>query len=283
MEKQFHQSPNLYVSEVGIKVKDLQKSVEFYQDVIGLKVLEQTKSKASLTADGKTSILSLEQPVIPLPKQGRTAGLFHLAILLPDRAALSQFLRHVYEIGYPMGAGDHLVSEAFYLEDIDGNGIEVYHDRPSKEWEWNGDLVKMDTLQVDVNSVYAESNKPWSGLPAGTVMGHIHLHVSHLDEAVDFYTKGLGFDIVSHYPQAVFLSTGKYHHHIAVNTWAGVGAPPTPKNGVGLNWFTVVFPNEAKREETINSLKELGASVDKEEDYYVTADPSGNKIRLILE
>lgn len=281
--KKFHRSPNLYVSEVGLKVQDLARSIQFYEEVIGLKLLKKEGNKAYMTADGKTTLLTLEQPENVIPKQGRTAGLYHFAILLPTRADLSVFLRHIAEIRYPLGAGDHLVSEALYLNDIDGNGIEVYWDRPSERWEWDGDLVRMDTLPVDFENLLSVSNKPWQGLPAGTKMGHIHLHVSHLEEAKEFYTKGLGFDVVSYYPNAVFMSTGKYHHHIAINTWAGVGAPPTPENGVGLNWYTIVFPNEEKRKETIARLEQLGAPITKEGDIYITKDPSKNNIHLILE
>jgi catechol 2,3-dioxygenase len=130
--------------------------------------------------------------------------------------------------------------------------------------------------------VLAEGNAEWNGLPEGTVMGHIHLHVGDLQKAEEFYTKGLGFEVVSHYPQAVFLSTGRYHHHIAVNTWQGVGAPIPPQNSVGLNWYTLVFPDEEARETALQQLQQLGASVQKETDYFVVSDPSGNQIRMVV-
>jgi catechol 2,3-dioxygenase len=119
-------------------------------------------------------------------------------------------------------------------------------------------------------------------LPEGTVMGHIHLHVGDLKKAEEFYTKGLGFEVVSHYPQAVFLSTGRYHHHIAINTWQGVGAPTPPQNSVGLNWYTLVFPDDGARESVVKQLQQLGVNLQKEENYYTTSDPSGNQIRLVL-
>ena len=279
----FHQSPAIYVREVSLKVQNLERSIQFYKEVIGFQLLKKEGNKAYMTVDGETAMLILEQPENVTPKQGRTAGLYHFAILLPTRKDLSKFLRHMAEIRYPLGAGDHLVSEALYLNDPDGNGIEVYRDRPQDTWKWNGDLVHMDTLPVDFEDLLAVTDEPWEGLPAGTKMGHIHLHVSHLDQAREFYTKGLGFDIVSHYPNAIFLSTAKYHHHIAINTWAGVGAPPTPENGVGLKWYTVVFPNEEKREQTVAQLQKLGAPVRKEGDLYITEDPSRNTIHLVLE
>ncbi len=281
MEK-FHQAPNIYVGEVNIKVKNLEYSVTFYQQIIGLKVLEKTDRKAVLTTDGKTALLSLEQPADVIPKSGKMSGLYHFAILLPTRVDLSVFLRHLLQTGYPLGAGDHYVSEALYLNDPDGNGIEVYRDRPSSEWTWKDGLVEMATEQVDAEGILAESNAEWKGLPSGTVMGHIHLHVGDLKKAEEFYTKGLGFDVVSHYPQALFMSTGGYHHHIAINTWQGVGAPTPPKNSVGLNWYTLVFPDEAARDNVIKQLQQLGAPLEKEVDFYVTSDPSGNQIRLVI-
>jgi len=278
----FHQKPSIYVGEVNIKVKNLDSVVTFYQNIMGFQVLEQTEGKAVLTTDGKTPLLTLEQPADVIPKEGKMSGLYHFAILLPSRADLSVFLRHLLQTGYPLGAADHYVSEALYLNDPDGNGIEVYRDRPSFEWTWKNNLVEMATEQLDAEGILAESDAEWNGLPSGTVMGHIHLHVGDLQKAEEFYTKGLGFDVVSYYPQAAFLSTGGYHHHIAINTWQGVGAPTPPKNSVGLNWYTLVFPNETERENVIKQLKQLGAPVKKETDFYVTSDPSGNQIRLVV-
>jgi catechol 2,3-dioxygenase len=279
----FHQSPNIYVGEVNIKVKDLEKSLAFYQNIMGFKVLDKTDRKAALTTDGKTTLVILEQPENVIPKEGRMSGLYHFAILLPSRADLSVFLRHFLGTGYPLGAADHYVSEALYINDPDENGIEVYRDRPSKEWTWKNGLVDMATEELDGNSILAESDAEWKGLPEGTVMGHIHLHVGDLQKAEEFYTKGLGFEVVSHYPQAVFLSTGRYHHHIAINTWQGVGAPTPPENSVGLNWYTIVFPNEAARESVIQQLRQLGYPLKKEANDYLTSDPSGNQIHLELK
>ena len=281
MEK-FHQEPNIFVGEVNIKVKNLDHSLDFYQNIMGFQVLEKAGRKAVLTTDGKTALVTLEQPEGVVAKIARTSGLYHFAILLPSRADLSVFLRHMVQTGYPLGAADHYVSEALYLNDPDGNGIEVYRDRPSAEWNWNNGLVEMATEELDGNGILAESDAEWSGLPAGTVMGHIHLHVSNLKKAEEFYTKGLGFEIVSYYPQAAFLSTGRYHHHIAINTWQGEGAATPPKNSVGLNWYSLVFPDEAARENAIKQLKQLGAQISEEADFFVTEDPSGNQIRLVL-
>lgn len=140
----------------------------------------------------------------------------------------------------------------------------------------------MATEAIDGEGILAESNAPWTGLPAGTIMGHIHLHVNDLKKAEDFYTQGLGFDVVSYYPQAAFLSSGGYHHHIAINTWNGAGAPTPPKNSVGLNWYTLVYADEAARTKVLEQLQQIGAHVVAEQDYYITHDPAGNQIRLLV-
>jgi catechol 2,3-dioxygenase len=280
--EQFHQGPNIYVGEVNIKVKNLDYSVTFYQNIIGLQLLEQSERKAVLTADGQTPLLTLEEPVDVIPKQEHMSGLYHFAILLPTRADLGDFLRHLILTGYPLGAADHYVSEALYLNDPDGNGIEVYRDRPSLEWTWKTDLVEMATEELDAEGILAESGAEWKGLPSGTIMGHIHLHVGDLEKAKEFYIKGIGFEVVSYYPQAVFLSSGRYHHHVAINTWQGSGAPTPPENSVGLNWYSLVFPNNEAREKVMKQLEQIGAPLKKEGTFYVTNDPAGNQIRLVI-
>ncbi|MEH7416222.1 VOC family protein [Neobacillus drentensis] len=280
--EQFHQEPNIYVGEVNIKVKNLDYSVTFYQNIIGLQLLEQSERKAVLTADGQTPLLTLEEPVAVIPKQEHMSGLYHFAILLPKRADLGDFLRHLILTGYPLGAADHYVSEALYLNDPDGNGIEVYRDRPSSEWVWKDGLVEMATEQLDAQGILAESEGEWRGLPSGTIMGHIHLHVGDLEKAKEFYTKGIGFEVVSYYPQAVFLSSGRYHHHVAINTWQGAGAPTPPQNSVGLNWYSLVFPTKEAREKVVKQLEQIGAPLRNEGNTYVTSDPAGNQILLVI-
>lgn len=275
---QFHEKPHTFVGEVNINVTDLDRSLAFYTGILGLKVLTQSDHQAVLTADGQTALVTLERPDGVTLKQGRTSGLYHFAILLPERKDLAQFLRHLLQTEYRFGAADHYVSEAIYLDDPDGNGIEVYRDRPATEWTWKDGLVDMATVQLDGDSILAESDEPFTGLPAGTIMGHIHLHVSSIPEAERFYTEGLGFKIVSHYPQAIFTSTGGYHHHIALNTWQGAGAPRPAQNSVGLSWFTLVFPSEEAREEAVARLQGIGAAVSG----YVTEDPAGNRIHLTV-
>jgi catechol 2,3-dioxygenase len=279
----FHQHPVTFVGQVNLKVQDLDRALTFYKEVIGFKVFEQTKNSAKLTADGKTVLLSIEQPDNVIPKQRRTAGLYHFALLLPSCADLGKLLKHFLQVGYSLqGASDHLVSEAIYLADPDGNGIEVYADRPDSTWDWNDREVVMASEPLNAEDLLAEGLPgTFNGLPEGTVMGHIHLHVSELGKTEEFYTKGLGFEVVNRYgPQALFISSGKYHHHIGLNTWNGIGAPVPPVNSVGLESFTLMLPNKESVNETVEMLKKIGATVTEENGAYVTTDPSGNRIQL---
>ncbi|MDG5788336.1 VOC family protein [Evansella sp. AB-P1] len=280
MEKKYFQKPCIYVGEVNINVMDLEKSVQFYQQFIGFSILEKTDSKAILTADGSKPLLTLNKPKDVQRKQTRTTGLYHFAILLPSRVDLSSFFNHVVRSGYEMGASDHFVSEALYISDPDGNGIEVYRDRPSSEWSWSDGTVSMATEPLDGQSLLAESDEEWNGLPKDSMIGHIHLHVSELEKTEKFYTKGLGFDVVTRYPGALFISTGGYHHHIGLNVWNGIGAPVPEKNSVGLQLFTLEFPDEESRQNTVHSLKKIGATVTQKGDIFMTEDPSKNCIVL---
>jgi catechol 2,3-dioxygenase len=278
----FHSKPNTYVGHVNIKVQDLDRSLTFYQEVLGFQILEQTDKAVNLTTDGKTSVLSIEQPENVVPKQGKTTGLYHFALLLPKRSDLADIVHHFMNIGIRYGSSDHLVSEALYLADPDGNGIEIYIDRDPSEWSWSNGEVAMTVDPLNFEDLLTEGKQQsWKGLPAGTVMGHIHLHVSELKKTEEFYSKGLGFEVVNRYgDQALFISTDKYHHHIALNTWAGVGAPTPPENSVGLESFTIVLADEAARNTIIAQLKSIGASVTEENDSFITYDPSGNRIYL---
>ena len=281
----FHTKPTTFVGHVKIKVENLERSLTFYQDVLGFDILERTNSTAILTTDGKTSILSLEQPENVIPKQGRTTGLYHFAILLPERSDLANIVVHFVEKGIRFAASDHLVSEALYLDDPDGNGIEIYSDRDPSVWKWDSNEVAMTTIRLDIQNLLT-SIKPgekWEGMPQGTVMGHIHLHVAELEKTEEFYIKGLGLGVVNRFAgQALFMSDEKYHHHVAINVWNGVGAPKPAENSVGLESFTLIFADEQKRQETINNLQEIAAPVIEEKNQWITQDPSGNKIVLAV-
>ncbi|GKV65064.1 MULTISPECIES: VOC family protein [unclassified Sporosarcina] len=279
----FHTKPTAFVGHVQIKVENLKRALSFYQDTLGFEILEQTTSSVKLTVNGKDSILSLEQPEDVLPKQVRTTGLYHFAILLPKRVDLANLVIHLSKQGIPFGSSDHHVSEALYLNDLDGNGIEIYVDRSSSEWIWIEDEVTMTVDPLDFENLLAIASPElaWPGMPEGTVMGHIHLHVSELEKTEEFYVKGLGLDVVNRFGgQALFLSSGKYHHHIGVNLWNGKGAPRPSHNSVGLKSFTLVLPDGDTRLKVIENIKCIGGSVIEEDTHYIVFDPSGNRILL---
>ena len=278
----FHQKTNTFVESLELKILNMERSLAFYENIIGFKVLERVGNRAILTADGKTPLITLVQPENVTPKEAHKTGLYHFALLLPTRADLGSFLQHVIKINYPLGASDHHVSEALYLQDVDGNGIEVYADRPASSWVWQDKEVQMVTEPLKAEEVLAAgADMQWSGLPSDTVMGHIHLHVGNLEQAEAFYCKGLGFDVVTRYGgQALFVSADGYHHHIGLNIWNGRNIPAASKESVGLQLFTIHYPNDVLRSDVITRLKEMDIVVQEEKEGYITTDPFGLTIRL---
>jgi catechol 2,3-dioxygenase len=282
----FHKYPNIFVGEVSLLVADLSRSTQFYTEVIGFKVLKQTDTATVLTADGSTPLLTIEQSGNSAPGNPRTPGLYHFALLLPERADLARALLHLLQKGYPLqGASDHLVSEALYLADPDGNGIEIYSDRPSEQWGWQNGLVEMTTERLDAEGLLAETQgRNWEGLPAGTVMGHIHLQVSNLQETEEFYCKGLGFDLVNRYGQhALFVSSGGYHHHIGLNTWNSAGAGRSIPGSIGLQYFTLILPDSEAVSIIIDRLRQIRAEIKEGHEGTVVVDPSGIHIKLEVQ
>ena len=276
----FHKEPYTYTGEVHLNVLDLNRSIQFYKEIIGFKVLELTSNKAVLTADGKTPLLIIEQPENVTRKESHKSGLYHFALLLPTRADLGMIIKHFVDNQVALGAADHLVSEALYLADPDGNGIEIYIDRDPSVWRWTDGKVAMSTDPLDGDSIVAESaGLVWNGLPAGTIMGHVHLHVANLPDSEEFYN-ALGFEVVSNYPQALFMSNGKYHHHIGLNTWNGEGAPKPSTGSVGLQSYALIYPTEIVLNEAIRKVEALEASVKSSENRFVVEDPAGNRIVL---
>lgn len=269
---------------VRLQVASLDRSLEWYEGVLGLRALAPVDGEARLGADGSGEpLVELhERPGIAARPRGRL-GLYHFAILLPSRVALGAFVRHLAERGVPAGAGDHLVSEAFYLQDPDGLGIEVYADRPRDSWRRVGRELMMATDPVDVAGlVRAAGETPWAGMPAGTVMGHVHLHVGDLDAASAFYGESLGFDtMVRSYPGARFFGAGGYHHHLGTNTWAGRGAMPAAEGESRLLEWTLVLPDATAREEVAASLSAGGHAIERSADVAVIAgDPWGTQLRI---
>jgi catechol 2,3-dioxygenase len=270
---------------VRLQVASLARSLPFYEQVLGLRVAARADGQVTLAAHGDDAPLVelVERPgARAVPKRGRI-GLYHFAILLPDRPSLGRFVRHLGEVGARAGAGDHLVSEAFYLNDPDGLGIEVYADRPRGAWKRVGNQLMMATDPVDVRDlVRAAGDAPWTGMPAGTVMGHVHLHVGDIARAGAFYSEALGFDrVVWSYPGALFLSAGGYHHHLGTNTWAGSGAEPAADDEARLLEWTIVLPDAESVDATAASLAAAGQAVERGADGDLVArDPWGTRVRV---
>src|SRR3954454_12789031 len=203
------------IGEVALTVRDLDRVSRFYQEAIGLEVVERTADGVRLGAGG-AGFLELQHRPDSLPRDPGAAGLYHTAFLLPERADLGRWLAHAAELRLALdGAADHLVSEAVYLHDPEGNGIEVYADRPRAGWRWSGGRVEMANARLDMIGLRGLATTKWTGAPAGTRVGHVHLQVGEIKAAEAFYAGVLGFEIVRERPDAVFLSTGGYHHHLA--------------------------------------------------------------------
>lgn len=235
--------PDAHIGEVSLTVSDLDRSAAFYTDVLGFARLESTPRRAWLgPADGPV-LVRLDARPGALPRAPRTSGLFHVAILVPSRAALGRSLRRLADRRWPLtGASDHLVSEALYLDDPDGLGIEIYRDRSKTTWAREDGEVLMATDPLNLDDVAREpgAERPWSGLEPGTTIGHVHLHVPQLAPAEALYCGEIGFSpTLRRYPGAVFVAAGTYHHHLGLNIWAGPGAPPPEPGTVGLDAFTI--------------------------------------------
>jgi catechol 2,3-dioxygenase len=267
---------------VRLTVADLDRARDFYRRAIGLQELEPANGAVRLGTD-RPVVELVGQPDAP-PRPPRTSGLFHLAILVPSRADLARTLQRVADAGWRLtGASDHLVSEALYLHDPEGNGIELYRDRPREEWPVRDGVLQMDTLPLDLDGVLGELRKDdeTSGMPPGTRIGHVHLNVGDLSAAEAFYSGALGFDVtVRGYPGALFVSAGGYHHHIGLNTWAGEGAPPPPPGSRGLRQFEIRLPGQEQLAAEGDRLREAGFEPSREEDQVTVSDPSGNRVVL---
>ena len=275
------------IGVVRLQVSNLARSLAYYERVLGFRALTHSGDRVTLgTASGDAAILELREKAgaKPVPRRGRL-GLFHFAILLPDRASLGRFVAHLSEIGAHAGSSDHLVSEALYLYDPDGLGIEVYADRPRAAWRYEGREVAMATLPLDLASlVAAGGGERWAGMPNGTTIGHVHLHVGDLDRGAAFYHDALGFDkIVWSYPGALFLSAGGYHHHLGTNTWAAGASPATDDDARLIEW-ELVLPDVASVRDAAASIERNGGAVEREPDGTVLArDPWGTALRLIAD
>jgi catechol 2,3-dioxygenase len=275
-------APETRMGPVELSVADLDRTLDYWQREIGLRVLERDDGRASLGAD--TELVRFVEEPGAKPDTGH-AGLYHVALLVPDRPNLARWLAHAGRDRTPLtGLSDHAVSEAIYLRDPDHHGIEIYADRPRGLWEGRvGEL--MTTIPLDVEDLLAElddpAEEPFEGLQNGTIVGHTHLRVADVDRTVAFYNGLLGFDLTAQLgPAAAFLSAGGYHHHVGANTWESRGAPPAGPGAARLLQATIVVPDEAERDRIVARLADSGQEPETREEGVLVRDPSGNALVL---
>jgi catechol 2,3-dioxygenase len=276
--------PETDLGTVRLTVADLAPSRDFYERALGLRASERDDGTLALGLEDGVPLIELTGDPAASPRPRRATGLFHLAVLLPSRRDLALALRRLAEARVPLdGASDHLVSEALYLHDPDGNGIEIYRDRPRDQWPHVDGSLEMATLPLDIDNVLTELPAASAEfVPAGTRIGHVHLKVDDLDAAEAFYAGVLGFDVtVKGYAGALFVSAGGYHHHIGLNTWQSLGAGAPPPGAIGLRSFEVALPDGGELERVLERVREAGIEGDLTDGGAIVRDPSGNAVRLM--
>jgi catechol 2,3-dioxygenase len=271
------------VGAVHLTVADLDRSLTFYERAIGLPTRERTNGRASVGTSDRELLVLIEEPGAR-PARGST-GLYHFALLLPERVDLARWLAHAARDRVPlMGASDHFVSEAIYLSDPDEHGIEIYWDRPRERWQGRvGE--RMTTLPLDVEGLLRElvepAAEPFDGLPAGTVMGHVHLKVARIDETIAFYRDVVGFELTAALgPAAAFFAAGGYHHHVGANVWESAGGSPPLPGAAALRRATIVLPSPAERDEVVRRVAASGRDPEETPEGPLVSDPAGNRLVL---
>jgi catechol 2,3-dioxygenase len=295
--------PAARIGYVSLNVRNIQRSLEFYQSVLGFRKVQKKSSTIDrvLLSSGETQssapMLELVQadqtdsnPITP-----RRAGLYHFAILLPERKNLADALLYLSDKQDQVhfdGLADHLVSEAIYIRDPDFNSVEIYSDRPRSEWKWNGkdnnnnnSRLQMATLPLNTKDLFKESTEAgWTGMPAGTIIGHIHLHINKLSNAMKFYHEVLGLNLTTTYPGAYFFAAGRYHHHIATNTWLGSNILHASPQSIGLNYFGIRIPNVEEFDKTVKQLQRYNNIIEQNNSLSSKAilihDPNGIRIQV---
>jgi catechol 2,3-dioxygenase len=282
----FATSTPLHVRDVTLRVRDVDLMTRFYSEILGLSVLDTTADTTRLGIDGITLVTFEHRPGAPL-EPPTEAGLYHTAFLMPSRAGLARWLVHTAMAQYPFsGFADHRVSEAVYLDDPEGNGIEVYADRTPELWSWNGDTVVMGTEAIDFDSLLAltdTENDTFSGAPSGMRIGHIHLRAGNIEEARAFYAAALGLDITSGRADAVFLSSGRYHHHVALNTWQSAGAGQRNPDATGLSGFNLLAADQSVLDTAKARLSAAEIEINERAGNLSVSDPWGTGLGIVLD
>lgn len=283
--KSFATQTPLHVRDVTLRVRDMAAMTQYYQTLLGLVVLASTTEHTRLGIDGVTLLTLQNRPDAEFGSPTE-AGLYHTAFLMPSRADLATWLVHAAILEVPLsGFADHSVSEAVYLDDPEGNGIEVYADRAPELWSWSGDSVFMGSEQIDFESLLAltvRDRDTYAGAPMGLRIGHIHLRAGQLDQARDFYNSALGLDITRGRDGAIFLSSGRYHHHVALNTWQSAGAAQRDPNSTGLAEFTLELADAGLIEPMRQRFNAAGVKTTEAGGELVATDPWGTQVRLVL-
>jgi catechol 2,3-dioxygenase len=272
----------LHIGSLALNVRDLDRMAGYYRDMLGLEVIERTPTKAVLGAGG-VGFLELDQHPDMKPDDEREAGLYHTAFLMPTRADLARWILHAARTQVPVtGASDHTVSEAFYLDDPEGNGVEVYADRNPDGWVWTNDLVKITTDPLDIEAIVREvqPGASYDGAPAGLRIGHVHLRVGDVDAAERFYRDAIGLEVTRRRGGATFMSSARYHHHVAGNVWHSAGAGARDPRRAGLAWFSLAA-DAAVRDAVAARLRDGGAALQPMQQGFETADPWGTRLRLL--
>jgi catechol 2,3-dioxygenase len=274
---------------VELAVTDADRALRFYRDYVGLTPLPSDGGAIRLGAGGRELVVlqpGAEQPVVP-----RTSGLYHLALLVPDRRELARVIGRLGRLRWEQYPTDHVMTKANYLWDPDGNGIEIYTESPEDGTMGfgNGTFVAYDKDgkprsgrdPIDLEELFShlrEDDSLDAPMPDGTKMGHVHLHVADVDDALRFYHDLVGFDVMGHVPGVGFISAGGYHHHLGLNEWAGHGARPAPAGAAGMRRFTVELPTKRDLDDVINRLEHGEVRLTEEAGGYAAVDPSANRV-----
>ena len=270
--------------KVTLKVNDLQNEINFYVNTIGLTLFLSEENRATLGV-GDRVLVELKQ-VKNGQKSINKTGLYHMAFLLPERKDLGNVLYHLLSIDAPIiGAADHGYSEALYLEDPEGNGIEIYRDKPRKQWDIreDGEIVGV-TLEMDAQSVISEADTKTNRLPIGTVMGHVHLKVANLEKTESFYTDVLGISLKNNFGrQAKFFAAGNYHHHIGTNVWQSKDGETIQENDLGLESITLLIPDEDNFIQVKNHIKKTQNLISETNELFSVREPNGLMVHFQLE
>jgi catechol 2,3-dioxygenase len=270
------------IGTVTLRVSDADRALRWYGDMMGLELVNRKSERLSLGAGGN-AFLHLDVRPDATPRIEETTGLYHVAILMPDRASLGGVLARIAAAGVRLGASDHLVSEALYIWDPDNNGLEIYRDRPRSEWHWENDRVKMATDPLDRRSVAEEgiaAGKHLEPMPKGTKIGHVHLQVGDLEAAHRFYTGIVGFEQTAGRGGALFVSAGGYHHHLGMNVWHSLNAPPPAPNAAGLVEYEIVVPDRTALAAAKSRLETAGFKPSGDADNIRVLDPWQIPFRL---